>query len=208
MADFLRADVKIGVLTYAQELVSGTATLLEDLPAVGVVCKSLLAFESLVERARTNKEELVVLRELCEVVFNALVVERRSEPWERTGLQDGLDALARHVERAKAVANLCHGNRFKQLALSRKICKEIAAVRKDVLDFSATINVVITNDLHVSECFLQSEREKTRLRLAPTKDMLERYALPQCFRQLSHKKKYFSERRPPSDNQPSQPTRS
>ncbi|CAM9532245.1 unnamed protein product [Scytosiphon promiscuus] len=151
MGEFLRADCDIGVLVYAQELFSGTATLLEDVPAVGVVCKALLGFEALVERAKRNKDELVVLRELCEVVFKGLILGRRLDSSGRTGVHDGLDALASQVERAKAVANLCRPegmNKISQLVLSRKVYKEIAAVRKDLLDFSAAVNVVITNELH------------------------------------------------------------
>lgn len=155
----------VGAFTYAKELVSGAATLLEDAPAVGVVCKTFLAFESLVERAKSNKDELVVLLELCRIIFKG-ILERRLDSSGRTALHEGLDALARHVERAKVVANMCSGKRMKrlsQLTLSRKISKEIAAVRRDVLDFSAAVNVVINKHLHVSTGVISAERAVTPL---------------------------------------------
>lgn len=142
-----RRNGDLGVLTYAQEVVSGAASLLQEFPAVGELCKTFLSFEQLVETAKSNKEELVVLHELCDVVIKG-VLERcsdRSDPYE------GLAALVVHVEKAKAVAKQCSkGGVVKQVVMSRKTSRDIAAVKKKILDLSIMINMVIGNDLHVS----------------------------------------------------------
>lgn len=147
-----RRNGDLGVLSYAQEVTSGVASLLQEFPAVGELCKTFLSFEQLVETAKSNKEELAVLRELCDVVIKG-VLERcsdRSDPYE------GLAALAVHVERAKAVAKQCgKGGVVKQVIMSRKTSRDIASVKKKILDLSIMINMVIGNDLHVSDIWYQ-----------------------------------------------------
>lgn len=107
------------------------------------------------ETAKNIKEELAVLRELCDVAIKGMLT-RSSGSFEESELQ-GLRKLKENVDKAEADAGLCNGVGFKQaiktikqFILTRKICKEIAAVRKNVLDFSTTNNVVLTSGLHVS----------------------------------------------------------
>lgn len=142
-----RRNGDLGVLTYAKEVVSGAAALLQEFPAVGELCKTFLSFEQLVETAKSNRDELVILRELCDVVIKG-VLERCSE---RSDPYEGLAALGVHVEKAKAVAKQCSsGGGVKQFVMSRKTSKDIAAVKKKILDLSIMVNLVISNDLHVS----------------------------------------------------------
>lgn len=155
----------VSFFTYVREVVVGTATvmqdaplavmteaahLVEEVPFVGIVCKTFLAFEQLVDTARSNKDDLGVLLELVEVVVEG-VLDRRSD---RSGLFAGFRALETHVKKAEEVAKLCNGNRVrdkvKQAVLARKICKDIAAVKDSVESFCAANNLVLGNDLHVS----------------------------------------------------------
>lgn len=154
-----------GALAYIQEIVSGAAAvlkemplavaseaawLLQEVPIAGVVCKTFLGLEQLVETAKSNKEELTVLRNLCDVVIKG-VLKRSSD---RSGLREGFVYLQDHVKKAEGVAKLCNGagirEGMKQFVLARRICKDIASVKENVVAFSTTINLVLTNDLHVS----------------------------------------------------------
>lgn len=133
----------------AVAVMSEVASLLEDVPIVGFVCKTFLAFEQLVGTAKSNKEDLVVLRDMCEVVITG-VLDKRSD---RSDLLKGFEALDKHVRKAKEVARQCNTNgRMKQFLLAGKICKEISAVRSDVLAFSTVNSLVLDNDINVSRC--------------------------------------------------------
>lgn len=154
------ANNDVSFFTYIREVLVGTATvvqdaplavvteaahLMEEVPVVGLVCKIFLAFEKLVDTARSNRDDLAVLRELCEVVI-AGVLDKRSD---RSGLLTGFRALETHVKTAAEVARLCNG-RARPFLLARKICKDIAGVKNDVLAFCAANNLVLATDLHVS----------------------------------------------------------
>lgn len=153
---------KVSFFSYVREVLSGTATLVQDaplavtaeaaglmqeIPVVGLACKTFLAFEQLVDTARSNKEDLATLRDLCEVVIEG-VLDKRSD--RSSLLNDRFAKLEEHVNKAKEVAKLCNG-RAKQFFLARKICKDIAAVRNDVLAFCAANNLDLANEVHVSE---------------------------------------------------------
>lgn len=144
-------DPEVGVLTYVQEVAVGAAALLQAAPVVGDVCATLLAFGQLVDTAKSNKEELAVLRELCDVVIKGFLT--RSSGLQEEAAQ-GFQSLKQHVDKAKTVAKLCNGvgirKGVKKFILAGKICKDIAAVRKNVHDFSAANNLVLTHALHVS----------------------------------------------------------
>lgn len=153
---------EVSFFAYLREAVSGAATLLQEapqavaleaaylvqeVPVVGIVCKTFLALEQFVETARRNKDDLATLRDLCGVVV-AGVLDKRSD---HAGLfEEGLVALEKHVKKAEEVAQLCNGGRVKQLVLARRICKDIISVRNDVLAFCTANDVVITNAVHVS----------------------------------------------------------
>ncbi|CAM9487492.1 unnamed protein product, partial [Ectocarpus sp. 12 AP-2014] len=134
--------------------------LLQALPVVGEVCETFLAFEQLVETAKSNKEELTVLKELCDVVIQA-IFKRCAE---RSGgvLDESFRKLGKYVEGAKEVAQQCRG-RVKQFVLNRKISRDIAAVGKNVLDFSVVINIVISHDLHAKLDEIAARLEEDRL---------------------------------------------
>ncbi|CAN0136161.1 unnamed protein product [Hapterophycus canaliculatus] len=148
--------------TYVRESVSGTATLLQsaplavatevahvmqEVPVVGIVCRTYLLLEQLVDTAGSNKEDLATLRDLCEVVIKG-VLDKRSNS---RVLQEGFTKLREHVQKAKDVAQLCNKRGMAKYVLARKTCKEIAAVRSNVLAFCATNNLVLTDDIHVSK---------------------------------------------------------
>lgn len=150
------ATDKVSVFTCVREALSGTAAislavatetavLMQEVPLVGIVCKTFLSFEKLVDTARSNKEGLAVLRDLCDVVIEG-VLEKRSD---RSVLLKGFKALQKHTKRANEVAKLCNG-RVKPFLLASKICRDIAAVRKDVLDFCTANELVLANELRVS----------------------------------------------------------
>lgn len=141
------AAAEVGFGTYAQEIGSQAAVLFQEVPAVSILFKTFLAFEQVVETAKSNKDELNILRQLCSVVING-VLERCSE--RSAALEEGCRKLGEYVKGAKDVAELCKGGVMKKLVLSRRISRDIATVKQNVLDFSVAINVVIGSDLHVS----------------------------------------------------------
>lgn len=80
-----------------QEAAIGAVTLLQAAPVVGDVCATLLAFGKLVDAARSNKEELAVLRKLCDVVIRGFLKKSSGLPEEAAqGFQD----LKEHVAKA------------------------------------------------------------------------------------------------------------
>lgn len=148
-SNHVSAEEKVGVLNYVGETVANAAAVLQAVPVVGAVCATFLSFEQLVDRAKSNKQELVVLRELCDFVIK-WVLNRRSGS---SGLlREAFLTLEKYVERGNAVANQCSScGGVRNFILSRKICKAISSVRNDVLHFCATINLAVNSDLHVSE---------------------------------------------------------
>lgn len=141
------------LLTFGKEITAIVATLGKDVPLAGTVCATFLAFEELVETAKSNKEDLDTLLELCDAVVKTTMRERCSE--YSAGLEEALLTLEKHLAAAKDVARLCNG-RVKQFIMGRQIAKDIAAVRQNVVDFSATINVALSHGLHVSFIALSS----------------------------------------------------
>lgn len=135
-------------LIYAQEVLGTAAKLFGAVPGAEAVCATYLAFEELVETAKSNKEDLAVLRELCDVVIKSFLRERCSENYSPE-IEQSFQSLERYMEGAREIAQECNG-RVNRIALSRKISKDIAAVRKNVLDFSVMISVALAHDLHVS----------------------------------------------------------
>lgn len=140
-------EVASGMATMLQEpsaLATEAAGLVQEVPLVGIVCKTFLSLEQLVETAKSNKGDLAVLLELCYVVIEGLL-DKRSD---RSGLFKGFVVLDKCVARAKDVAKRCNG-RVKPFILARKICREIASVRSDLLAFCSTNNLVLSNDTNV-----------------------------------------------------------
>lgn len=114
------------------------------------MCATFLAFEELVETARSNKEDLVVLREMCDVVIQSFLRGRDSERISPE-IKQAFQSLEKHMEGARDIAQECNGNgRLNQMILGKKISRAIADVRQTVVDFSAVIAVALLNDLHVS----------------------------------------------------------
>lgn len=157
-------STEVSFFAYLREVVSGTAAsllqevplgvaseaacLLQEVPAVELACKTFLLLEQLVETAKVNKSDLITLRDLCDVVINAALETRSSG---RSGLlEDVLTELQQPVGKAQQVAKLCNAGRVKRLVLARKICNDIAAVRKDVLSFCAARDYVLADDVQVS----------------------------------------------------------
>lgn len=161
-------------LSYAREFLATAATLFQEVPLAGEICATFLAFEELVDTAKSNKEDLAVLRELCDVVIKIFFKrERRAEysAW----IEEAFQRLQKHMDGAREVAQLCNG-RVKQILLGRKISRDIASVKQKLLDFSTTINVALTHELHVSSfrspplcCLLIPSRTYTIHRRAPTR---------------------------------------
>ncbi|CAN0537477.1 unnamed protein product [Ectocarpus sp. 12 AP-2014] len=104
---------EVSFFAYLREVVSGVATVLQEapqavaleaaylvqeVPVVGIVCKTFLSLEQFVEMARSNKEDLATLRDLCAVVITG-VLDKRSE---QSGLfKDGFLALEKHVKKQR-----------------------------------------------------------------------------------------------------------
>eukprot|EP00752_Nemacystus_decipiens_P009008 g8041.t1 len=132
-------------LSYAREMLASAATLFREVPLAGQICATFLAFEELVDTAKSNKEDLAVLRELCDVVIKSFLMrERRAE--YSAGIEEARQHLMKHMDAAREVAQLCNG-RVKQRLLGRKISRDIASVKQGLLDFSTTINVALTHEL-------------------------------------------------------------
>lgn len=157
---------EVSFFSYLRDFVSGTAFLLQDMPVtvateaaglikdvpiVGMVCKTFLSFEQLVQTARSNKEDLAVLLELCDVVITGVLDNRE----ERPALFKGFVALEKHVKKAGKVAKRCNGvglkDKMRQFVLARSICRDIVSVRNDVLAFCTANNLVLANEIHVSK---------------------------------------------------------
>lgn len=115
----------VDVLTYVEEVVVGAAMLLQQAPVVGDVCAMFLSFQQLVETAKSNTEDLEVLRDLCDVVIKG-VLDKRSD---RSGLLKGFAALEKHVKKAEEVSKLCNGagirDTIRRCLLARKISGDI-----------------------------------------------------------------------------------
>lgn len=113
-------NADVGVLTYVEEVVVGAATLLQQVPVVGDVCATFLSFQQLAETAKSNTEDLEVLRDLCDVVIKG-VLDKRSdrsglpaqgvygarEAREKSG--GGIEAVQRNRHRRKD-ATVCVGS--------------------------------------------------------------------------------------------------
>ena len=134
-------------LSYAREFLATAATLFQEVPLAGEMCATFLAFEELVDTAKSRKEDLAVLRELCDVVIKSVL---RGISWGNScGIEEALRRLKEHMDGARDVAQLCNG-RVKQFLLSRKISRDLVAIKQKLLDFSTVINVSLTHELHVS----------------------------------------------------------
>eukprot|EP00752_Nemacystus_decipiens_P012587 g11147.t1 len=152
-----------GFLIHIQQFAARTAVVLQKMPAealpvVGSLCETFLAFEQLVDTARSNKGALSVLRELFEVVIKG-VLDKRSG---RSGLpKEGFEKLKEHVGRAEQVAKLCNGvgikGSVKCFVLARKISDGIAAVRSHVLAFCSANNLALADDTHAQVGKLASD---------------------------------------------------
>lgn len=150
------SDGDVGISTYVQEFLSGTAMLLQEIPpevvpVVGTLCKAFLAVEQLVETAKSNKEALSTLRQLCDVVIKGFLGPRTGH----AGLpKEGFEELQKHVEEVEKVAKRCNKagitGCLKRFVLARKISNDIAAIRSDVLAFCSVSNLVLTDGTHVS----------------------------------------------------------
>eukprot|EP00752_Nemacystus_decipiens_P008242 g7369.t2 len=131
-------------LSYAREVLPTAAMLFQEMPVTLELCVTYLVFEELVETSKSNKEYLAVLRELYDVVIKGFLRERCLV--YSAGNEEALLRLKQLVEKARMVAQLCNG-RVKQIVLARKISRDIAAARKNVLDFAVSMNVSLANDL-------------------------------------------------------------
>eukprot|EP00752_Nemacystus_decipiens_P008099 g7240.t1 len=133
-----------GVLQYIEEVAVGAATLLQQAPVVGEVCAAFLGFQQLVDTARSNREALCTLGELCDVVIKGGLHKLS----ERSGPFEGFVGLKKHVGRAGEIAKLCNGvgvkGAVKRFVLARRISNDIAAIRSDVLAFCSVNNLAIS----------------------------------------------------------------
>lgn len=124
----------------------------QEVRVVGLVCKTFLPLEQLVETSRSNKDNLYILLELCEVVIKGA----RNKRSDRSGLLKGFEVLEKHVKKAEEVAKRCSGGgvrgKMSRSILARKVRKDITSVRSDVSSFCTANNLVLTNDVHVSTC--------------------------------------------------------
>ena len=156
----------VGALVYLREVLSGGATvsqdipvaiaseaagLMQEVPILGIVCKAFLAFEQLVETARSNQSDLATLRDLCNGVIKGVLKQRKNRPGF---LAPGFTKLEQHVRQAEQVAKLCTGDRrrdkVKRAVLASKISKDIEAVRSDILAFCVVNDLALADDIHVS----------------------------------------------------------
>lgn len=139
-----------GVLMYVQEVVSGAATLLQQVPVVGGVCATFLSLQKLVETARSNEEDLANLCDLCDVVIKG-VLDKHSD---RSGLYQGFVALEVHVKKAEEVAKRCNGvgrkRSLKRFFLTRKTSDAIAAIRSNILSLTTANTLALTEETLVS----------------------------------------------------------
>ena len=137
------------VTLYLQEAVTGVAGLLQGFPVVGAVCQIFLSFSDVVETAKSNKDDLTELQELCDLVIKGVLQQR----WEqKTGddLRDGFENLRVNIERAHAIATKCRGNAVKQFLFSRRTSKDIAAIRKSVMGLCTANTLALSASMHVS----------------------------------------------------------
>eukprot|EP00752_Nemacystus_decipiens_P017158 g15372.t1 len=143
-------------LKYAKEVVAEAATLLQEMPAevvpiVGNVCKTFLAFKQLVEKAESNEGALSTLLQMCDVVVKDVLDARTDRPGFP---KSGFTQLGEHVRKAEEVAKLCNGvrkrDRAKRFVLARKISKDIADIREDILAYCALYNIAVAVDTHAT----------------------------------------------------------
>lgn len=158
-------NTDVGFITYLKEALSGTATLLQEVPEaealeaagllqevpiVGIVCKTFLQLEQFVETAKSNEGELAVLLMVCDVVVKGLLDKRSN----RKGLERGFKEIEKCMSTAKAVAKRCNGtsprDMMRQKKMARRNCKDIESVMNHLKAFCTASNLVIDDDTNVS----------------------------------------------------------
>ena len=151
-----------GVVAYLVEVLSGGATLLQDaplavvseaaglmqeVPVVGIVCKTYLAFEQLVDTAKSNQGDLATLRDLCRDGITKVLENRKDHPGL---LKKNFAKLEEHVLKAEELARRCNGDctakKIKRVVFARKISKDIAAIRSDILAFCEVATLALADD--------------------------------------------------------------
>ncbi|CBJ32995.1 expressed unknown protein [Ectocarpus siliculosus] len=160
----------VDALVYVQEVVAGAAMLLQEMPAevvpiLGTVCKTFLAFEQLAETAKSNREALSMLQDLCKSVVNGVLDSRKERP---SILKEGFAQLQEQVDKAVEVAKLCNGSCMRRLLWARKIRNDIAGIRADVLAYCAVINLVLADDIHANLADTQAAVANTQATVADT----------------------------------------
>lgn len=125
--------------------------LMDKAPIVSIVCEAFLLLEQLAETAKSNKDDLATLRDVCDVVINGVL-----ENWcsglrsGHSGLEKDFTRLQKHVDKAIEVAERCNGvgikESVKRFVSARKTRNDIAAVRKDFLAFCSANNLVLAGD--------------------------------------------------------------
>ena len=149
-------NADVGVLRYLREVLAGGATVLQDapvaiaseaaglmqeVPIVGIVCKIYLTVEQLVDTARSNKDDLAKLKVLCDGTIRLVLKNRTRRPGF---LEEEFGTLEPIVRKAEELVKSCNGDRccdkMKRVVLARKISKDIAAVKNDIMVFCQVIN--------------------------------------------------------------------
>eukprot|EP00903_Cladosiphon_okamuranus_P011386 g10730.t1 len=140
------------------EAFPGAATLIQEVPVVGAVFAAFLTLKELVEKAKSNKEDLASLLDLCNVVIKRVLRERAEGELEKD-----FRTLEKHLMEAKQVAQRCgdgpRNHLLHRLFLGSVISRRMAAVEKTLLDFSVTMRVDLSPDL-------DAERREMAARLA------------------------------------------
>ena len=162
LAASLGGEVMSGGATVLQDAPLAVAVeaagLMQEVPIVGIVCKTFLSLEQLVDTAKSNKEDLATLLDICGDGIKRVVDKRKS----RTGeLEEGFAKLGEHLRQAEEVAKRCSGDRprqrIKRAILARKISRDIAAIKSDILAFCAVNTLVVADNTNVScNCFQSS----------------------------------------------------
>lgn len=92
-----------GTIDVIMAVVAGTIVLGEEVPLIGMVCKTVVKVRSVVDTTRSNRQELAALTARCERLTGDVVtkwVEEKSSPFD-------LDALLKCLKDVKRLAEQC-----------------------------------------------------------------------------------------------------
>ena len=138
------------VMFCVQEVGQEAITLLQELPLVGVVCKTLLTLKDLIDAVKSNHEELENLLKLLDYVIRGTLRQRHRQ---KTSLEEGFKKLEELVEETKGIAQRCQKSGIRHWLSARRLSGDIEAIKAAVHSYMQGMNLVLNVSIHVSASY-------------------------------------------------------